>query len=302
MKIPCYPESRSIHSDDKRLLDALFRSVQPRISEGTFANLYLFRHAHSYRLTRLKASYVVLGRGYDGCEYFLPPLGGDTGETLSTLLEYGMVLYGCDERFVADFLMGRKDIEILEDRDAFDYLYLRQNLADLPGNQYHKKKNRINYFSARHEFTVMPFLREHREGVFRLLEEWFRVRSEVESPSLRPEVDAAAEAVELADRLGLEGVVILVEGTLRAFALGERLNVDTSVCHFLKADPFLDGLYQLADREFNRCCFTDCTYVNREQDLGEPNLRKSKLSYHPCELVKKFRAWKAIARNRDLAE
>jgi hypothetical protein len=29
--------------------------------------------------------------------------------------------------------------------------------------------------------------------------------------------------------------------------------------------------------------------VNREQDLGEPNLRESKLSYHPAELVKKFR-------------
>jgi hypothetical protein len=302
MRIPRYPESRSIHLDDKRLFDALFRSMQPCVSESTFANLYLFRHAHSYRLTRLKASYVVLGRGYDGGEYFLPPLGGDTTETLSTLFDGGMALYGCDERFVAGCLMGRKDIEIVEDRDAFDYLYLRQNLADLPGNHYHKKKNRINYFSARHEFTVSPFLPEHREGAIRLLEEWFRVRSEVESPSLRPEVDATAEAVEMADLLGLEGVAILVEGTLRAFALGERLNVDTSVCHFLKADPFLDGLYQLADREFNRCCFTDCTYVNREQDLGEPNLRKSKLSYHPCELVKKFRAWKAIDYHQVLQE
>jgi uncharacterized protein len=302
MSIPHYPESRSIHLDDKRLFDALFRSLQPSVSEGTFANLFLFRHAHTYRLTRLKAAYVVLGRGYDGSEYFLPPLGGDTNETLSTLFDDGMVLCGCDERFVAGCLMGRKNIEIIEDRDAFDYLYLRQNLADLPGNQYHKKKNRINYFSARHEFTVSPLLPEHREGAFRLLEEWFRVRSEVESSSLRPEVDATAEALEMADRLGLEGVVILVEGMLRAFALGERLNHTTSVCHFLKADPFLDGLYQLADREFNRCCFTDCTYVNREQDLGEPNLRKSKLSYHPCELVKKFRAWRTPASHRTLLE
>jgi hypothetical protein len=294
MKIPCYPESRIIYLDDKRLFDALFRSMQPRVSESTFANLYLFRRAHSYRLARLKDSYIVLGRGYDGAEYALPPIGGDTAEALSILFENGMVLYGCDERFVECYLTGRENIEVAEERDAFDYLYLRQNLADLPGNQYHKKKNRINYFSARHEFTVLPFHREHRDGAFRLLEEWFRVKSEVESSSLRPEVDATAEAVEMADRLGLEGVVILVEGILRAFALGERLNADTSVCHFLKADPFLDGLYQLADREFNRCCFTDCTYVNREQDLGEPNLRKSKLSYHPCELVKKYRVWKAI--------
>jgi len=86
----------------------------------------------------------------------------------------------------------------------------------------------------------------------------------------------------------LEGVVMLVEGKVKAFTLGERLNRETSVCHFEKADPFLDGIYQFIDREFNRLLFIDCTYVNREQDLGEMNLRKTKLSYHPVELVKKF--------------
>ncbi len=85
--------------------------------------------------------------------------------------------------------------------------------------------------------------------------------------------------------------MVLVEGAVRAFVLGEKLNDATSLCHFEKADPFLEGLYQLADREFNRLLYADCSWVNREQDLGEPNLRESKLSYHPVELVKKFRAW-----------
>ena len=90
--------------------------------------------------------------------------------------------------------------------------------------------------------------------------------------------------------LGLEGVVVLVEEKVKAFALGERLNSETSVCHFEKGDPFLDGIYQLVDREFSRLLFTGCTYINREQDLGMMNLRGSKLSYHPVEMVKKFRA------------
>ena len=89
--------------------------------------------------------------------------------------------------------------------------------------------------------------------------------------------------------LGLEGVVAIVEGEVKGFVLGGRLNSDTSVCHFEKADPFLEGIYQLIGREFCRLLFTDCTYVNREQDLGEPNLRETKLSYHPVELIKKFR-------------
>ena len=32
----------------------------------------------------------------------------------------------------------------------------------------------------------------------------------------------------------------------------------------------------------------DFKYVNREQDLGVPGLRKSKESYHPCTMIKKY--------------
>ena len=103
------------------------------------------------------------------------------------------------------------------------------------------------------------------------------------------EMDATAEALAQAHVLGLEGVVVTVEGVVRAFALGERLNRDTAVCHFEKADHFMEGLSQLVNREFCRQLFTDCTFVNREQDQGEPGLRNAKLSYHPVELVKKFR-------------
>jgi len=51
----------------------------------------------------------------------------------------------------------------------------------------------------------------------------------------------------------------------------------------------MEGLSQLINREFSRMLFDDCRYINREQDLGEPGLRNAKLSYHPVELVKKFR-------------
>jgi hypothetical protein len=79
-----------------------------------------------------------------------------------------------------------------------------------------------------------------------------------------------------------------VNGSIAAFALGERLNRDTAVCHFEKADPFMEGLNQLINREFARLLFQECTYVNREQDLGNMGLRNAKLSYHPVDMVKKF--------------
>jgi len=288
MEIPRYPDSRPLHLEDKVLLDNIFAGMQPRISEFTFANLYLFRLAHDYRLTMAGNALVILARGYGGEPYFLLPLTGGAEEALSRLLDDGLTLYGADAPFIEKYLKGR-GVDILSDRDSFDYLYSRSEMAELPGNRFHKKKNRISYFAGRHAYSIEQYGESHLKGCLDLLDEWRRVREEIENDSVVLEADANAEALRMAGPLGLDGVVVIVDEKIKAFALGERLNSDTSLCHFEKADPFLEGLYQLIDREFNRLLYTECTYVNKEQDLGVANLRASKLSYHPVELVEKYR-------------
>ncbi|MEA5113564.1 MAG: phosphatidylglycerol lysyltransferase domain-containing protein [Geobacteraceae bacterium] len=289
MEIPKYPDSRPVFLEDRQLMHSVFIRMQPSISEFTFANIFLFRHAHEYRISVFGESLVILGRGYDGTEYFLPPLEGNISSAADGLLSEGLTLYGADRAFLDRCLPLSEHLEVMEDRDSHDYLYLRSDLAELPGNRYHKKKNRVNYFSSRHSYMVEHYASRHLKGALDLLKVWGDSHKEPAGLSLRHEIKATAEGLERAEELGLDGVVVMIEGDVKAFALGERLNSVTSVCHFEKGDPFLEGVSQLADREFNRICFTDCVYVNREQDLGEPNLRRAKLSYHPVEMVEKFR-------------
>jgi hypothetical protein len=288
MEIPFWPAFRPLDISDKPRFDSIFEQLQPRVSELTFAGLYLFRTAHDYCLSQIGDALVVLGKGYDGTRYCLPPLGGDVIGAIDLLLGVGVELYGLEEVRAANFL-NRATCEVIEDRDSFDYLYLREELATLPGNRFHKKKNRINYFAARHRHEVHAFSARHLCGCLQLLDEWGRVAEVEGNRSFGLEMDATVEALSQATALALEGVVILVDGSVRAFALGERLNRETVVCHFEKADHFMEGLSQLINREFARLLFTDCLYINREQDLGEPGLRNAKLSYHPAELVKKFK-------------
>lgn len=285
MEIPPYPASRPLTLADKPLLDRLCTELQPRISELTFAGLYLFRNAHDYQLTSLEDSLIVLGKGYDGTEYFLPPLGGDSASSLKIMFGDAHTLYGADDRFIAAH--GIDAVQATELRDSHDYLYLREELATLPGSRFHKKKNRINYFTSRHDYSVSLFSGEHRNGCLELLDTMNQA-SRTDSSSLRAEMAATAEALRNIELLELEGVVITVNSRVVAFALGERLNRETAVCHFEKADPFTEGLYQLVNREFARLLFQECRYLNREQDLGEAGLRSAKLSYHPVELVKKY--------------
>ena len=287
MEIPLYPASRPLTLTDKPLLDRLCTELQPCISELTFAGLYLFRNAHDYQLSTLGNSVIVRGKGYDGAAYFLPPLGGDVAHALQIMLAGGWTLYGADEQFIARYCTSGS-MQTTELRDSDDYLYLRDELATLPGSRFHKKKNRINYFTSRHTHTISLFTGEHRTGCLNLLDRLIQNSSDDIGSSFRLEMEAAYEAVQQADILGLDGVVVAINGTVAAFALGERLNRETAVCHFEKADPFTEGLYQLVNREFARLLFQECRYLNREQDLGETGLRSAKLSYHPVELVKKY--------------
>jgi hypothetical protein len=109
------------------------------------------------------------------------------------------------------------------------------------------------------------------------------------SRSISAETAAAREGLELADELGLSGVVILTDRGVSAFALGEKLNESTYVCHFEKADPFLEGAAQLVNREFCRTFSAEYIYLNREQDLGVSGLREAKSSYHPVGMIRKFK-------------
>jgi len=286
--IPSYPDARPLDLADRDLFQKYFHALQPVVSELSFANLFLFRRIHQYTVTRINDSLVVFGCGYDATPYFLPPLSGDRGKTARKLLCEGHALYGADELFVAESLSA-DGLIVSEDRDNDDYLYLRSDLADLPGNRFHKKKNRINYFISRHDYRVEPFSREHLQDALRLLEEWHRVHGNEESRSLTAETAATREGLELAEELNLSGVVVLIEGRVAAFALGGLLNNTTTICHFEKSGPFHEGLAQLVNREFSRSQPSGCIYINREQDLGESGLRAAKLSYRPVRMVKKFR-------------
>jgi hypothetical protein len=87
---------------------------------------------------------------------------------------------------------------------------------------------------------------------------------------------------------GVKGGVILINGKVGAFTLGEPLNHNTVVIHIEKANPAFEGLYPMINQAFLEHHWSGYTYVNREQDLGEEGLRKAKESYFPHQMINKY--------------
>lgn len=90
--------------------------------------------------------------------------------------------------------------------------------------------------------------------------------------------------------LGLKGGVLRIAGKLAAFSIGEPISHSVFGVHIEKADIQYHGAYPAMAQQFAAHFAQDYAYLNREEDLGIPGLRKSKLSYHPALLLEKWTA------------
>ena len=167
--LPIYPQSVELTLDHRVLLHPLLSELRVGISEFTFANIYLFRAAHNYRLTALEdGTLVLLGRDRD-VSFFMLPFSLPSSQLMQQLLaEQGMMK--CATKAQAEALAGL-GVRVLADRDNFDYLYRRQDLASLSGRYYHKKRNLIKAFVSTHRYTAKPLRSEYLADALHVLDD-----------------------------------------------------------------------------------------------------------------------------------
>ncbi len=87
-----------------------------------------------------------------------------------------------------------------------------------------------------------------------------------------------------------ENLSFRVFGKVEAFTFGERIAGDMAIIHVEKANGEIRGLYPFINQQFVENEFYDVKWINREEDMGEPGLRKAKESYRPARLVEKMAA------------
>ena len=84
------------------------------------------------------------------------------------------------------------------------------------------------------------------------------------------------------------GGIILIDGKPQAFSLGERLTQDMAIIHIEKANPEYPNLFSLINRDFAASAFVGFKWINREEDMGDPGLKRAKQSYHPARMIEKY--------------
>ena len=84
------------------------------------------------------------------------------------------------------------------------------------------------------------------------------------------------DILENSQALKVKGGVIIINGKVEAFTLGEILNGETAVVHIEKANPEIPQAFVVINQQFCEHEWPDVKFINREQDLGDQRIAPSK--------------------------
>lgn len=297
---------RQMQLEDKELFNRYTKGLVFENTELSFTNLYIWRQGWQIEICEHEGVLYISYRHPDtGCLGHMQPIvpaGMPVRPAVETALAdiraraCGMDIMGVNDEFITRLRTeGTDGFIINEDRDLAEYVYLQSDLANLQGKKYHSKRNHLNKFLADVAYTWQDLTPEMLPMCLSICRHWLEDR-EGDDDVDKCEYCAISEAVSNMRELDLTGALICVDGRPTAFTVGERFRPNMALIHLEKADPTVPGIYAFINQQFVFRNFRDMEFVNREEDMGIPGLRKAKESYYPDHMVNKYRIREACPR------
>ena len=285
-------EFRKITLEDKVIFDEYYKKYPQYSGFLSFVNLYTWEHIVNFRYALILGHIVIKFDSYkNNKEYYLLP---ETDETATkTVMDK---LFSSGEVRISNLTKNQVDIieklypekfSFSHKRSSDNYYYNVLDMATLSGKKLHSKRNFVNRFKKENNYKYEKIDEKTKEECIKLLDLWCE-KKESEDAGLKAESYACKIALENMDALNLKGGALRVDSKIVAFSLGEEFNTESFIIHFEKGDTQYKGVFQTMFMEFvkNECMHLNL--INREEDMGSEGLRKAKLSYKPCFLLKMY--------------
>ena len=285
---------------DKEWIDRHLRCEDSPSADFNFGNMFIW-DGHYRQLVCDFGGRTLTKVRLHGKPAFVYPVGcGPLRPAIGALREYAAVKeYPFLLRGITETQKALLEEEFpgcfafCEEEKYADYIYEAEKLATYAGKARHGKKNHCNRVEAEHDWSFVPLTRELIPACDAMLSAWTEDNAERLDASVVYEHDAIERAFGHWEELELEGGVLLAEGKVLGFSFGEMTSADTFDVHVEKAAADVNGAYPMVCRELTRMLLKrrpGLKWMNREDDMGLEAIRKSKESYKPAFLLKKYAA------------
>lgn len=287
---------QSINLETMEEYSKYWKHAAQKSSDYSTGVLLCWERALGYEIAFEEDEGLAWIRGREPFQHYLAPVGrwehADWEDLLRARFEGDVAFQLVPEALVGIWREQLGDAaEISENRDSWEYLHSVAELAELSGNKYMRKRNRINQFAKQNPYTYIPITEEHIPRIVAFQQEWCEsYQAFGNAQSIARESEGIVRNI-----LGnwtrlpqLLGGAIEVLGEIAAYTVAEAVDDDLLMIHFEKASIAYNAAYQVINHDFLRHEGARFKTVNREEDMGDPGLRDAKMSYHPTDFVKKY--------------
>jgi len=257
-----------------------------QISDYTFANIYLFRNISNYEFMTMDCGLFVSGQNKQKQSYAMllnDPRGCDI-QIFNNILNQQRFLFPVPQEWLS-FFHEDKFIISCDEGDS-DYIYLTEKMAGFKGKQYVRHRNHLNQFLSLFVPESEPISTKNSQDAMIVLQEW---QNNSELAPDKTDSEQCSEALQKFSGLALWGTIYYIDSKPAGFIIGEALNKDTFCLHFAKASTKYHGIYEFMFNDTAQRLQSQYKYLNLEEDMGDKNLRRTKSSYGPELLLKKYR-------------
>lgn len=296
--LPRFPDFRPLQQADYEAIRKLVWGHQP-YSDFNANCLLAWDTGGKARVSRLNNNLIVKFYDYPEDRYFYSFIGdSDPNRTAEVLIDFSMsegldpALHLVPHNVAARLDRGTFAVE--EDPDETDYVLSIEKLCAYQGGEFSGKRYDLRKFLRQSDdisFRTIDFGDERAFQQCRaMFQDWRKSRANLLYGETDREFEAFKRCLQLRSRTDLLGAGVFVNEELKAFAVCQIVQHGYAFNHFEKMDtaqyPGIGAFLtqQLAGELAKR----RVKFINIEQDLGIPGLRKNKYSYAPCEFLKKY--------------
>lgn len=282
---------RPVTLDDAPLLRRLLGG-EGRICDSTAGTVLMWRRYFDTRIA-FAGETAVLRASYRGRDVFTRPFGPDPAGAVGAIIDFARenslpAEFGFLDEESAKHLAERFGAAVTQDADGADFLYPAENFIAYAGKHLREKRNHLYQFRREYPDAVFEPISDANIHEVMSFFDSYCAENESDEALAATENNICREVLENRGSYGFLSLALRIDGVIRAFTAGEVAG-DTLFVHIEKADRNTRGAYQAIASEFVKSV-PGISFVNREDDSGDPGLRKSKMSYRPCALLGKYTA------------
>lgn len=293
------PAFHPVTLEDGDAVRAACLLAQTPSCQYNFANLYCLRNLYGTEIALGEHSALLVRqtRREPGTVSYLPPLNAPWETLLALARSEGRPwsLFGVtaeDRAALEQCAPGA--VAFQADRDWAEYLYTSAAMTTLSGGKLGQRRRDARQCRDTwgERLQAEPMTPENFDEVFAFQKRWMESRGtdDAQREHLDGETIAVRDALDHYEQLQLQGLVLRLDGAVAAYSYGCAVGGVAFDIITQKADVGVRHLYRVIFQDVARMYGPDYRWINMEEDLGVPGLRRMKSLYQPDVLLEKWRA------------